>query len=132
MPIVEILPWIAALIFIFITWSVAFNRTDRRNNAWTIPALFCALFFAWSLGAVVGEGPLGFWPEHVRNMWGNQIWFDLLLAIGVAFFLIAPEAKRLGMSVPAWLVFITATGSIGLTAMLARFLFLKERARLQG
>mgnify|MGYP001375965121 CR=1 FL=1 len=33
----------------------------------------------------VGGGWAGFWPLHQAGVWGNQIWFDLLLAVGTAW-----------------------------------------------
>lgn len=70
---------------------------------------------------------LGFWTEHTRNLWGNQIWFDLLLATGIGWFLVMPEAKSLGIRPLPWLLLIACTGSIGFLAMIARLLYLRER-----
>ena len=82
----------------------------------------------FSLLAVGIEGPVGFWTEHTRNLWGNQIWFDLLLSIGIGWFLIVPRARSVGMRLPLWLLLIVATGCIGFTAMLARLLYLQAQA----
>lgn len=71
-------------------------------------------------------GPFGFWPEHVRNAWGNQIWFDLLLSVGMAFALLAPRARAQGMRLVPWFIAVACTGSVGLLAMGARYLFLCE------
>jgi hypothetical protein len=81
----------------------------------------------WSLHAVSSEGLAGVWHEHTRNAWGNQIWFDLLLAIGTAWALLVPRAKAVGMHLFPWLALIVGTGCIGLLAMLARCLFLERR-----
>jgi hypothetical protein len=59
-------------------------------------------------------------------MWGNQIWFDLLLAAGIGWFLIVPQAKDLNMRLLPWLVLIVCTGCIGFSAMVARMLYLRE------
>jgi hypothetical protein len=59
-------------------------------------------------------------------MWGNQIWFDLLLAAGIGWFLIVPQAKVLNMRLSLWLVLIVSTGCIGFLAMVARMLYLRE------
>lgn len=42
------------------------------KNSWVVPALFSLLFFVFSIGSIIAEGPLGFWPEHTRNMWGTR------------------------------------------------------------
>ena len=47
-------------------------------NAWKLPALMSAAFLAFSVVAVFKEGPVGFWYNHTQNLWGNQVWFDLL------------------------------------------------------
>lgn len=74
---------------------------------------------------IFAEGPIGFWTEHTRNKWGNQIWFDLLLAVGAAWSLIVPQAKQADMRTPAWLFAIVCTGSIGLLAIVARLNYLR-------
>jgi len=127
MTLVETLPIIAAGIAALTAILILRGNGHLKNGLWQVPALFCALFAAWSLYAVIQEGPTGFWPEHTRNLWGNQIWFDLLIAITIGWFFIVPKAKALGMRLPLWLIFIFCTGSIGLTAMLARFLYLQDR-----
>jgi len=60
-------------------------------------------------------------------MWGNQVWFDLLMALTMAWFLIVSRAKAVDMNLPLWLLFILSTGSIGFSAMLARMLFLQHK-----
>ena len=64
-------------------------------------------------------------------MWGNQIWFDLLLAVGIGWFLIVPQAKAQGMRLLPWGIIVLSTGCIGFTAMVARMLYLRERSGQQ-
>ncbi|MEL7487754.1 MAG: hypothetical protein AAGJ87_11135 [Pseudomonadota bacterium] len=120
------LPVVAGAGFIVATGAVALNGGRLPRGAWIAPALLSAAFFAWSLWAVIDEGPTGFWPEHTRNKWGAQIWFDLLLAVGAGWALIARPAKELGMNLYAWLALTICTGSIGFLAMLSRYLRLRE------
>jgi hypothetical protein len=93
-----------------------------------LPAAASLCFLLFSLHAISAEGMLGFWPEHTRNLWGNQIWIDLLLAVGIGWFLIVPQAKALGMRPLPWLVLVACTGCIGFLAMTARLLYLRDRA----
>lgn len=125
MPTYHMLPLLAAGAFILagVLAIVRAGLTSSRQ-AWIIPATLAPIFLAWSLNAVLREGPLGFWPEHVRNAWGNQIWFDLLLGVGTAFALLAPRARAKGMRLAPWFVAIACTGCVGLLAMAARYLFL--------
>lgn len=94
---------------------------------WMIPALLSAVFFAGSLRAMATGGLLGFWAEHIRNDWNNQIFVDLLLSASCAYFLSLARARSVAMRVLPWLVTVAATGSIGLLAMLARLLFLEQK-----
>ena len=99
-----------------------------KRGLWRVPAALSVLFFAASLLPIASGGVLGFWTEHVRNDWGNQIFVDLLFCAGSAFFLILPRARAVGMNPLLWLLGIGATGSIGLLATLARLLYLEEKA----
>ncbi len=128
MTLVEVLPWLAALGLVG-TMAALARRPDGpvSMDAWRIPAGLGLAFLAWSLAAIAIEGPTGFWPEHTRNLWGNQIWFDLLLAAGTAFSLLLPRARAAGMNPWPWLVLILCSGSIGLLAALARLLWLEAR-----
>ena len=121
------LPVIAILLFMAAALTLLLRRDKGQPGSWLVPAGFAALFLGWSLYTVTAAGPLGFWTEHTRNAWGNQIWFDLLLAIGAAWALLLPRARAAGMLPAPWLVLIVCSGSIGLLAMLARCLYLETR-----
>lgn len=132
MRVVEILPAAAAAGFIgFLAWR-ALAQGALPRGAWRWPAGAAALFLGWSLLAVVREGPLGFWPEHTRNLWSNQIWFDLLLAAAIAFAALVPRARAAGMRPLPWALAVLASGSVGLLAMAARLLYLEERRGKPG
>ena len=69
--------------------------------------------------------------NHTANLWGVQVWWDLLISVTVALFLIAPRARAAGMNLPLWTLFVVATASIGLLAMCARLFWLESRAAEQ-
>jgi hypothetical protein len=127
MNVTSLLPWLALAGFLLFAAYTLARDGRRAKNSWLFPAGLSLLFLLFSVNAVVSEGALGFWVEHTRNMWGNQIWFDLLLAIGIGWFLIVPQAQALGMRLPVWLILIVCTGCIGFLAMVARMLYLSER-----
>ncbi|MCU0888779.1 MAG: hypothetical protein MUC64_12350 [Rubritepida sp.] len=129
MRLVEVLPWLGGFALAGTMLWLARQPGPPGPRAWRVPAGLALAFLGFSLAAVLAEGPLGFWPEHTRNLWGNQIWFDLLLAAGVAWALMLPRARAAGMRPLPWLPLILGTGSIGLLAMLARLLQLEARAR---
>lgn len=125
----QVLPVVAAAGFVATGVMLARPRPGAAaRQVWMAPAALACLLLLWSVYAVVTEGPLAFWRHHTEDAWANQIWFDLLLSIGVGFALLAPGARAMGMRVAPWLVLIICTGSVGILAMLARYLFLRERA----
>jgi hypothetical protein len=116
----------AALFLLFSARILFYKNSTRLKNSWLLPTALSLVFLLFSLQAIISEGWLGFWTEHTRNLWGNQIWFDLLLAMGIGWFLVVPQAKAQGMRLFPWLMLIICTGSIGFLAMIARMLYLQE------
>ncbi len=92
-----------------------------------VAAMLAGGFATFSGVTIWAEGLLPVLINHTSNLWGVQVWWDLLFSLTVALFLIAPRARAAGMNVPLWALFIVATASIGLLAMCAR-LFWLERA----
>lgn len=118
---------LAAAAFTTFATAVALNvRGLAPTRRWMPAAALSAAFAAFSVVTLIHEGPTGFWVEHTRNLWGNQIWFDLLLAVGVAWVMMVPRARSVGMNPLPWLVLVMCTGCIGLCAMLARVLYLED------
>jgi hypothetical protein len=128
-PLETLLPTIAAAFFLLYSVYILTKDGQQMKNHWQFPAILSLLFLLFSVRAIVSEGLLGFWVEHTRNLWGNQIWFDLLLAVGIGWYLVVPQAKALGMRLYLWLAFIVCTGCIGFLAMIARLLYLQEESR---
>ncbi|MEQ1547243.1 MAG: hypothetical protein ABL918_01185 [Chakrabartia sp.] len=129
MTLVQILPIVAAVGLALTTTVIAARPFSAPSkNIWLFPAFLSFLFLIWSLYAALTEGVTGFWPEHTRNLWGNQIWFDLLFAAGIGWTLIVPRAKAQAMSLFPWLTLILLTGCIGFLAMLSRLFYLEEKS----
>lgn len=118
---------LAAVAFVA-TGVVVTQRRAVDPRGWVVPAALSACFAAWSAYAVVEGGPLGFWPELIGTVWEVQIWFDLLLAVGVAWYLLKPRLRHHGIAPLPWFALIVATGSIGLLALLARLLYAERLA----
>lgn len=130
LPANTLVPAVSAALFIAIGLAAALRRGGGSGTArWRIPALLAAGFFALSLIPISTGGPFGFWGEHIRNDWNNQIFLDLLLCAGCAWFLLLDRARAVSLQVLPWFLAIACLGSIGLLAMLARVLFLEEKAR---
>jgi hypothetical protein len=129
MPPPWFLPALAAVSLVVFALRVVFSTGAPTRRAWLGPAALSAAFALFSVHAMLTEGPFGFWDEHVRHAWGNQIWFDLLLAVGIGWSTMAPRAKALRMHLLPWLLLVLCTGCIGLLAMLSRMLFLEQHAQ---
>ena len=127
MPLTEIIPAASAIAVIGFAVFVTGRDHKPSGNIWISPAITCLAFIALSIAAIRETGLTGFWPNHTQDYWGNQVWVDLLLAIGVAWVLILPHMRKLRMNPWPWLIFTACTGSIGLLATLARMLYLRER-----
>ena len=121
-----ILPPLAyAAAVVFILWVVVARRPERLP--WLLPAALGVAFSGVTLYVVGTEGLMQFWDNHVANWAGNQVWFDLLLAVSIAFYLIAPRARAVGMKLLPWAIAVIATASVALLPMLARLLWLERR-----
>jgi uncharacterized membrane protein YccF (DUF307 family) len=86
-------------------------------------------FAAFSGLTVWREGLIQFWVNHTTSLAGNQVWFDLLIAVCLCFALIAPRARAVGMPLLPWALAVLATASIALLPMVARLLWLERAAR---
>jgi hypothetical protein len=92
-----------------------------------LAAVLCAAFAAYSGVTIAAEGPTGFIANHTANLWGVQVWYDLIFSVGIALFLIVPRARAAGMATAPWILLTGLTASIGLLAMIARLLWLEQR-----
>lgn len=125
----SVIPAVAAAAVLIVGAGAAIKPPGgNRTHLWLIPALLSAVFFAGSLRAVSTGGAFGFWAEHIRNDWNNQIFVDLLLSAACAYFLLLARSRAVAMRVLPWFVAIAMTGSIGLLAMISRVLFLERKA----
>jgi hypothetical protein len=83
-----------------------------------------ALFTGVTLGA---EGLMQFWVNHSATYTGNQVWFDLLIAVTISFHLMAPRARAVGMALVPWAIAVILTASVALLPMLARLWWLEAQ-----
>ncbi|MCB1180233.1 MAG: hypothetical protein KDK36_21825 [Leptospiraceae bacterium] len=130
MTINSILPQITGVIAIIFILSSSFIVKKPGKNSWMIPGLLSVAFLVFSLISVFAEGPFGFWTEHTRNLWGNQIWFDLLLGVSIGWYFILPRARKEKMNIFLWGIIVLSSGCIGFTAMVARLLYLESGKEL--
>ena len=93
-----------------------------------LAAALGAGFAAYSAVTIASEGVVQVWTNHTQNLWGVQVWWDLLFAVGIAAFFIAPRARAAGMKLAPWIALVAATASIGLLFMVSRLFWLESRA----
>lgn len=99
-------------------------RRGAPGNALLAGAL-SAGFAAFTAVTIATEGVFPVILNHTSNLWGVQVWYDLLFSLSVATFLILPRARAQGMNLPLWVAFILLSASIGLLAMAARLFWLE-------
>ncbi len=117
----------AGLVSVVIALGYVLAGAPKTGSA-TLAAALAAGFGAFTAVTIAREGVLLVWTNHTENLWGVQVWWELLFAVGIAVFLIAPRARAAGINLGPWLLFVAATASIGLLAMVARLFWLEARA----
>lgn len=115
---------IAAIAMLLVT------QTKNRVSwpAWLVPAAVGIALAVWTGLVVARDGLFGFWPLLMQSPWGLQIWFDRLMCLAAAFFLLQNRARAAGMKSEVWVLAVISTGAIGLFLMLARMVHLERKA----
>lgn len=52
-----------------------------------------AVFTGFSLFTIKQEGVMTVVANHSMNLWGTQVWYDLLISVSLALFFILPRAR---------------------------------------
>lgn len=108
---------------------VAATRTKAPfGSGWILAAVLGLAFLAFTAVTLAQEGVVQFWWNHTTSFAGNQVWFDLLLAVTISFVLLVPRAQAVGMRVLPWGIAVLLTASVALLPMLARVLWLEQKA----
>jgi hypothetical protein len=127
------MPWTEFFAFAGFAVAVAamllVTQTKERVSwpAWLVPAAVLVPFTAWTVLAIIKEGVVGFWPVLMGSYWGVQVWFDRLLSVTAAFFLLQNRARAVGMKSEVWVIVVIFSGSIGLLLMLAQTVYLERK-----
>lgn len=128
MTLLELLPVLAYLLAVLVILIIALRSSPGRS-AWWFPALVGATFIIFSAVTFAEEGVIQFWINHTTSLAGNQVWFDLLSAVTISFYLIAPRARAVGMKLLPWGIAVFATACIALLPMVARLMWLEAAQR---
>lgn len=105
------------------------TQTKKRVAwpAWLVPAVVVVPFSAWTGLAIAEEGLFGFWSMITGSPWGLQLWFDRLMSVTAAFYLLQNRARAAGMTSEVWVLAVIFTASIGLVLMLARMAYVERK-----
>lgn len=114
----------AAVIMLLVT------QTKGRVSwpGWLVPVVVVVPFAAWTGLAIVEQGLFDYLPTLLGSDWGLQLWFDRLMSVTAAFYLLQNRARAAGMKSEVWVIVVIFTGSIGLLLMLARTLYRERKA----
>ncbi|CAJ1957460.1 unnamed protein product [Cylindrotheca closterium] len=99
----------------------------QKEPSWIFPAMICAGFLGFTVATIVKEGFLAVIPALTSNFWSNQVWYDLLFAVGLFWFALVERAKKVGMPLLPWFIYVVSAASIGGLNMYARILYLEEQ-----
>ncbi|MEO1591017.1 MAG: hypothetical protein AAFU71_06965 [Cyanobacteria bacterium J06632_22] len=127
MSILELLPIILYAMTIIIVLLIGADKDFPKPLTITFISILALAFIVFSVVTVVNDGLPQFWINHTTNMTGNQVWFDLIFAVAVAFYLIAPRAKAVGMPLFPWALAVILTANVALLPMLARLIWLEKQ-----
>ncbi len=114
---------VAAIAMLLVTQS----KERVAWPTWLVPAVVVVPFAVWTGLTIAEEGLVGFLPMLVGSDWGLQVWFDRLICVTAAFFLLQNRARAAGMKSELWVLAVIFTGGIGLLLMLARTVYLEHK-----
>lgn len=107
---------------------ITIARSKDKTGSAVLAAALAAGFAGLTAVTIWSEGVWLVVENHTLNLWGIQVWYDLLFAVSVALFFIVPRARAAGMKLLPWILFVALTASIGLLAMVARLFWLERQA----
>jgi hypothetical protein len=70
-----------------------FLTSKKPTGSWLLAAALCAAFTVYTGAAIAAEGPVGFIENQATSLLGVQVWYDLIISLGIAIILILPRAR---------------------------------------
>ena len=95
--------------------------------AWLVPLVIVIPFTGWTAFAIFEEGLMSFFPMLMETRWGLLVWYDRLMSLTAAYYLLQNRARAAGVKSDLWVIAIVVTGSIALFLMLARTVYLEDK-----
>ncbi len=132
MTMLQVMPVLAYAACVGIVIAIALGARVSDLTRWLVPAVLGVMFLLFSLFQISQDGIIQFWTNHTTDLTGNQVWFDLIMAVTIGFYLLAPRARAVGMPLVPWAIAVFATACIALLPMLARVIWLENRQNSQA
>ena len=95
--------------------------------AWLVPVAVVIPFVVLLGLALLDGGFKDFYTTLVENKWGLLLWFDRLMGLTAAYYLLQNRARAAGMKSDLWVIAIAVTGNIALFLMLSRMVYLESQ-----
>ncbi len=100
--------------------------------AWLVPVAVVIPFVGLLGLAVLDGGFKDFYTTLVENKWGLLLWFDRLMGLTAAYYLLQNRARAAGMKSDLWVIAIAVTGNIALFLMLSRMVYLESQPSIEN
>jgi hypothetical protein len=127
MTMLQVMPVLAYAACVGTIIAISIGSRVSNRTRWLLPAGLGVIFLLFSLLQISQDGVIQFWTNHTTDLTGNQVWFDLIMAVTIGFYLLAPRARAVGMPLLPWGIAVLATACIALLPMLARVIWLENR-----
>ncbi len=116
--------------FVVAATAMAFIHSTKERvtwPAWLVPLVIAIPFALWTGFALIEEGLLSFSPMLMETKWGLLVWYDRLMSLTAAYYLLQNRARAAGVKSDIWVIAIAMTGAIALLLMLARTVYLEDK-----
>ena len=127
MTVIQLAAFVGLVAAVIVMLIVTQTKVRVTWPAWLIPATAGVALAAWTIVAMAGEGLTSFWALYTSSLWGLQLWYDRLMSVAAAFFLLQNRARAAGMKSEVWVLLVIFTGSMGLLLMLALTVYLERK-----
>jgi len=97
------------------------------RNRWMLWAAIWAVFTAYSTEVAIKGGPLGFLGIPAAHPWGLQVLLDLMFALAIALWGVAPKARAANVPVVPYVIATLCLGNIGLLAFVTHVEWARSR-----
>lgn len=103
------------------------ERVSAMRNRWMVFGAVWAVFSLYTAEVAIKGGPLGFLMIPAAHPWGLQVLLDLVFALLIALWGVAPRAKAAGVPVLPYVIATVCLGNVGLLAFVTHVEWARSR-----